>query len=36
MHKLPPIVLEEIGDTYQILQEELLGETFITKVETVQ
>ena len=36
MHQLPPIVLGEIGDMYQILQEEMLGETFTVQVEKVQ
>jgi outer membrane protein assembly factor BamD (BamD/ComL family) len=33
MHQLPPVILEEIGDTYQILQEEMFGEIIVTQAE---
>ncbi|MBC8203610.1 MAG: outer membrane protein assembly factor BamD [Planctomycetes bacterium] len=36
MHQLPPVILREIGDKYQILQEEMLGDTFAAQVEIVQ
>jgi outer membrane protein assembly factor BamD (BamD/ComL family) len=36
MHHLPPVVLKEIGDTYQILQQEMLGEIFTAQNEKVQ
>ena len=36
MHQLPPVVLHEIGDTYQILQIEMLGRTFESPVGTSQ
>lgn len=36
MDSLPPVVLEEIGEYYQILQEEMLGTRFTAQVENAQ
>jgi len=36
MDQLPPVILNEIGDTYQILQLEVLGRTFTSPVEISQ